>query len=34
MADNVLTVTRLLSVNPAPITSADALRIFQEAYGP
>ena len=34
MADNVLTVTRLLSVNPAPITPADALRIFQEAYGP
>lgn len=34
MAGNVMTVTRLLSVNPAPITPADALRIFQEAYGP
>jgi alcohol dehydrogenase class IV len=32
MADAVMTVTRLLSVNPAPITLADAQRIYNEAY--
>ncbi len=32
MAKNVLGVTRLLSVNPAPILLGDAIRIFQEAY--
>ncbi len=32
MAQNVLGVTRLLSVNPAPLLLEDAIRIFQEAY--
>jgi len=32
MAENVMTVTRLLSVNANPITLPDARRIFREAY--
>ena len=32
MANSVMTVARLLSVNPAPIGLADAVRIFREAY--
>jgi alcohol dehydrogenase class IV len=32
MAVNVMTVTRLLSVNPNPITLDDARRIFREAF--
>ena len=32
MADDVMSVTRLLSVNPQTITRADAGRIYQEAY--
>ena len=32
MAKSVMGVTRLLSVNPAPILLEDALRIFREAY--
>jgi len=32
MSVNVMTVTRLLSVNPNPITLDDARRIFREAY--
>ena len=32
MANGVMTVERLLSVNPAPIGLADAVRIFREAY--
>lgn len=32
MAEAVMSVTRLLSVNPSPISQQDALRIYQEAY--
>lgn len=32
MADDVMTVTRLLSVNPREITRSDASRIFREAW--
>jgi alcohol dehydrogenase class IV len=32
MADAVMTVTRLLAVNPSPIALSDARRIYQEAY--
>ena len=32
MAKSVMGVTRLLSVNPAPIVLEDAIRIFREAY--
>jgi alcohol dehydrogenase class IV len=32
MAQNVMTVTRLLSVNANPVTLPDARRIFREAY--
>lgn len=32
MAEAVMTVTRLLSVNPAPICLGDAQRIYNEAY--
>ncbi len=32
MADAVMTIQRLLSVNPNPITRADALRIYEEAW--
>ena len=32
MAKSVMGVTRLLSVNPAPILLEDAIRIFREAY--
>ncbi len=32
MAESVMTVTRLLAVNPNEITAADALRIYNEAY--
>ena len=32
MADDLMTIDRLLSVNPAPITRADAGRIFREAF--
>jgi alcohol dehydrogenase class IV len=34
MAESVMSVTRLLNVNPAPITQQDALRIYQEAFAP
>ncbi len=33
MAEKVMGVTRLLSVNPVEITPEDALRIYTEAYG-
>ncbi len=32
MAESVMTVSRLLSVNPAPIAPEDAVRIYREAY--
>lgn len=32
MAESVMTVTRLMAVNPAVITADDALRIYNEAY--
>ncbi len=32
MAESVMTVTRLMAVNPAPISADDALRIYNEAY--
>lgn len=32
MADDVMTIERLLSVNPAPITRLDAGRIYREAW--
>jgi alcohol dehydrogenase class IV len=32
MADAVMTVTRLLAVNPSPIARSDAGRIYNEAY--
>lgn len=33
MAHSVMSVTRLLSVNPVPVTEADAERIYRRAYG-